>query len=34
MNSLYKNEHDEIIPAIRKIYDIDEMGFPVDNGKS
>lgn len=30
MNSLYKNDHDEIIPAIRKIYTIDEMGFPLN----
>lgn len=30
MNSLYKNDHDEIIPAIRKIYAIDELGFPLN----
>ena len=31
MNSLYKDDHDEIIPAIRKIYVIDELGFPLND---
>lgn len=31
MNSLYKDDHDEIIPAIRKIYAIDELGFPLND---
>ena len=31
MNSLYKNDHDEIIPAIRKIYEIDDQGFPLND---
>ncbi len=30
MNSLYKNDHDEIIPTIRKIYAIDDQGFPLN----
>ncbi len=31
MNSLYKDDHDEILPAIRKIYAIDELGFPLND---
>jgi hypothetical protein len=30
MNSLYKNDHDEIIPSIRKMYPIDDQGFPLN----
>ena len=31
MSSLNKDDHDEIIPAIRKIYVIDELGFPLND---
>ena len=31
MNSLYKDDHDEIMPSIRKIYAIDDLGFPLND---
>lgn len=30
LNSIYKNDHDEIIPDIRKTYPVDETGFPLN----
>lgn len=30
MNSLYKDDHSELLPSIRKIYPIDELGFPLN----
>lgn len=30
MNRLYKNDHHELLPSIRKMYAVDEMGFPLD----
>lgn len=29
MNRLYKDEHHELIPSIRKIYPVDSLGFPL-----
>jgi len=30
LNSLYRNDHDEIVPSIRTIYPVDDMGFPLN----
>jgi len=30
INRIYKGEHDEILPAIRKVYPIDDNGFPLN----
>lgn len=30
INKLYKKDHDEIMPSIRKVYPIDDQGFPID----
>lgn len=30
MNSTYTDKFDEIMPAIRKMYAVDEMGFPIN----
>ena len=30
INTQYKDDHDEIMPDIRKIYPVDETGFPIN----
>ena len=29
INSIYKEDHDEVIPSIRKIYPVDDNGNPL-----
>lgn len=29
INSIYKDDHDEVIPSIRKIYPVDDNGNPI-----
>lgn len=31
INSIYKDDHDEVIPAIRKIYPVGDDGFPLSD---
>jgi hypothetical protein len=30
INSAYEDDHDEIIPDIRIVYPVDDMGFPIN----
>jgi len=30
INSVYSDDHQEVIPSIRKIYPVNEIGFPLN----
>lgn len=30
INSMHKSIHDEVIPSIRKVYRVDDNGFPLE----